>query len=130
MANRAPRGRRGRRQMSAGRARWRFLGLAVARETSDVCVHPEKERERMKFSLADIEGLSVRVENLRILGPEELDQTWRALFGSERPSRVCGDLLIKALGYRLQENAVGGLKPSTRRVLERWGRNGSKPGPS
>jgi hypothetical protein len=83
----------------------------------------------MKCSLADIEGLSVRVENLRILGPEELDQTWRALFGSERPRRVYGDLLIKALGYRLQENVVGGLKPSTRHLLERWGRNGSERGP-
>jgi hypothetical protein len=73
--------------------RWRFLGLAVGRETSNVCVHPEKERERMKCALADIEGLSVRVENLRTLGPEKLDQTWRELFGSERPRRVYGDLL-------------------------------------
>src|SRR5260370_20732815 len=106
--------------------RWRFLGLAVGRETSNVCVQPEKERDRMKCSLADIEGLSAQVENLRILGPEELDQTWRALFGSERPRRVCGDLLIKALGYRLKENVVGGLKPSTRRLLELWGRNRSE----
>jgi hypothetical protein len=73
-----------------------------------------------------IEGLSAQVENLRILGPEELDQTWRALFGAERPRRVCGDLLIKALGYRLQEKAIGGLKPSTRRLLELWGRNRSE----
>jgi hypothetical protein len=54
----------------------RFQGLAVAPETSNVCVHPEKERERMKCSLSDIEGL----------------------------------------------------KPSTRRLLERWGRNGSERG--
>jgi hypothetical protein len=84
----------------------------------------------MKCSLADIEGLSAQVENLRILGPEELDQTWRALFGSERPRRVCGDLLIKALGYRLQEKAIGGLKPHTRRLLERWGRDESERGPT
>ena len=83
----------------------------------------------MKCSLVDIEGLLIRVENLRILGAEELDQTWRALFGSERPRRVCGDLLIKALGYRLQEKAIGGLKPSTRRLLECQGRNGSERGP-
>ena len=69
----------------------------------------------MKCSLADSEGLSAEIENLGNLGPEELGQTWRALFGSERPRRVCGDLLIKALGYRLQEKALGGLKPSTRR---------------
>jgi len=84
----------------------------------------------MKCSLADIEGLSAQIENLRNLGPEGLDQSWRALFGADRPRRVCGDLLIKALGYRLQEKANGGLKPSTRRLLERWGRNGSELGPS
>jgi DUF2924 family protein len=83
----------------------------------------------MKCSLADSEGLSAQIENIRKFGPEELDQTWRALFGSERPRRVCGDLLIKALGYRLQEKAIGGLKPSTRRQLERWGRNGSERSP-
>jgi hypothetical protein len=65
----------------------------------------------MKCSLADIEGLSAQVENLRILGPEELDQTWRALFGSERPRRVCGDLLIKALaiGCRKRPSAASNL---------------------
>jgi hypothetical protein len=83
----------------------------------------------MKCSLSDIEGLSAEIENLRTCGPEELDQTWRDLVGSDRPRRVCGDLLIKALGYRLQEKAIGGLKPSTRRLLERWGRNGSWRGP-
>ncbi len=83
----------------------------------------------MKCSLADIEGLSAQIGNLGNLGPEELDQTWRALFGSERPRRVYGDLLIKALGYRLQEKAFGGLKPSTRRSLECRGRNGSERGP-
>jgi hypothetical protein len=55
----------------------------------------------MKCSLSDIEGLSAEIENLRTFGPKELDQTWRDLFESDRPRRVCGDLLIKALGYRL-----------------------------
>ena len=84
----------------------------------------------MKCSLSDIEGLSAQIENLGNLGREQLDQAWRDLFESGRPRRVCGDLLIKALGYRLQEKAIGGLKPSTRRLLERWGRNGSERGPS
>jgi Protein of unknown function (DUF2924) len=83
----------------------------------------------MKCSLSDTDGLSAEIENLRTFGPEELDQTWRDLFGSDRPRRVCGDLLIKALGYRLQEKAIGGLKPSTRRLLERWGRNLSERSP-
>ena len=77
----------------------------------------------MKCSLFDIESLSAEIENLGNLGLEQLDQAWCDLFEADRPRRVCGDLLIKALGYRLQEKAIGGLKPSTRRLLERWGRN-------
>ena len=80
----------------------------------------------MKCLLSDIEGLSAQIENLENLGHEQLDQAWRDLFESGRPRRVCGNLLIKALGYRLQEKAIGGLKPSTRRLLERWGRKGSE----
>jgi hypothetical protein len=60
----------------------------------------------MKCLLADSKGLSAQIENLGNLGPEELDQTWRALFGSERPRRVCGDLLIQALGYRRKQLAA------------------------
>ena len=83
----------------------------------------------MKCSLSNIEDLSAQIENLENLGPEQLNQAWRDLFESDRPRRICSDLLIKALGYRLQEKAIGGLKPSTRRLLERWGRNGSERGP-
>jgi hypothetical protein len=68
----------------------------------------------MKCSLSDIESLSAEIENLGTLGPEQLDQAWRDLFESDRPRRVCGDLLIKALGYRLQD-------PLVRRAIG-WGR--------
>jgi len=71
----------------------------------------------MKCSLSDIEGLSAQIQILGNLTPEELDQTRHDLFGSDRPRGVCGDLLIKALGYRLQTKPIGGLKPSTRRLL-------------
>src|SRR5579863_9762445 len=94
-----------------------------------MCVSTRRRSgERMKCSLSNIEGLSAQIENLGNLGREQLNQAWHDLFESDRPHRICGDLLIKALGYRLQEKAIGGLKPSTRRLLERWGRNGSKRG--
>ena len=53
----------------------------------------------MKWSLSNIEGLSSEIENLGNLGREQLDQAWRDLFEADRPRRVCGDLLIKALGH-------------------------------
>jgi hypothetical protein len=42
---------------------------------------------------------------------------WRALYGSEPPPRISRDLLVRALAYRIQEKALGGLKPSTCRLL-------------
>jgi len=46
-----------------------------------------------------------------------LKEHWRALYGTAVPRRISRDLLIRALAYRIQEKALGGLKPSTRRLL-------------
>ena len=46
-----------------------------------------------------------------------LKERWRALYGTEAPRHISRDLLIRALAYRIQEKALGGLKPSTRRLL-------------
>jgi hypothetical protein len=83
----------------------------------------------MQRSLIDHEGRNVLVEigGLRSLSREQLNQRWCELFVSERPPRICGELLIKALAYRLQENTLGGLKPATRRLLESWGRKNAEP---
>ena len=48
-----------------------------------------------------------------------LKEQWRALYGSEPPHRVSRELLTRAVAYRIQEQARGGLKPSTRRLLMR-----------
>ena len=39
------------------------------------------------------------------------------LYGTEPPPRISRDLLTRAVAYRIQEEALGGLKPSTRRLL-------------
>jgi hypothetical protein len=69
------------------------------------------------LSRIELDKLSAEIEGLRTLTPDELEQRWRGLFGRERPRRIYGALLIGALAYRLQENALGGLKPATRRLL-------------
>ena len=49
--------------------------------------------------------------------PTALKQRWRTLYGTEPPRRISRELLVRALAYRLQEKALGGLKPATRRLL-------------
>jgi hypothetical protein len=48
-----------------------------------------------------------------------LKERWRTLYGTEPPPRISEDLLRRAIAYRLQERSLGGLKPSTRRLLRR-----------
>jgi hypothetical protein len=61
-----------------------------------------------------IEG---EIARLRSLGLEELRRQWRCRYDSEAP-RVSRDLLVLALGYRLQETEHGGLGKATRRKLQ------------
>jgi DUF2924 family protein len=57
------------------------------------------------------------IEELQEASSANLKERWRALYRSEPPRRMSRDLLIRALAYRIQEKALGGLKPSTRRLL-------------
>ena len=40
----------------------------------------------------------------------ELRQQWRGLYKAEAPSHFSRDLLIRAVAYRIQELALGGLR--------------------
>ena len=65
------------------------------------------------------EAISARLMALPAIPIKELKRQWRSLYGSEPPLRVSRGLLIRAVAYRIQEQAFGGLKPSTRRLLAR-----------
>ena len=63
---------------------------------------------------------SALVHEIAALGqgtPANLRERWRVLYRTEPPPRISRDLLIRALAYRIQERALGGLRPSTRRLL-------------
>src|SRR5260370_1671017 len=75
----------------------------------------------MKGSPSDAkpDELYGELASLPALGSERLKKRWRILYGTEPPPRISEDLLRRAIAYRLQERAFGGLKPSTRRQLQR-----------
>jgi hypothetical protein len=62
-------------------------------------------------------ALAHEIVALRQATPAELKERWRSLYCTEPPRRISRDLLVRALAYRIQEKALGGLKPSTRRLL-------------
>ena len=72
----------------------------------------------MKRKISATPSALVReIEELQEATSANLKERWRALYGNEAPRRISRDLLIRALAYRIQEKALGGLKPSTRRLL-------------
>ena len=70
-------------------------------------------------SVRDPQKLASELEQLRELNSEELHERWQTLFGAEPPPKLRTSLLVQGIAYRLQEKALGGLKPSAQRVLDR-----------
>ncbi len=63
--------------------------------------------------------ISAEITALASLSIAQLRGRWKALYGTEPPSRASRDFLIRAVAYRIQERALGGLSVSMRRLLER-----------
>jgi hypothetical protein len=81
----------------------------------------KKERAGMKRnpSRSGTRSLTDELAELHGLDPTALKQRWRVLYRTEAPVHIGQSLLLQAVAYRLQERVLGGLKPSTRRLLER-----------
>jgi hypothetical protein len=62
-------------------------------------------------------GIAVEIGRLADLSRDELTLRWTSIFGSPPPKGVKRGLLERACAYKLQTEALGGLKPSVRRAL-------------
>ncbi len=61
--------------------------------------------------------LSAKLETLARLDAASLRAEWRRLYRSYPPKRAGRDLLARAVAYKLQERALGGLGATTKRKL-------------
>jgi len=79
----------------------------------------------MKTKIARAPGgqLTKQLAVLPKLTTAELKERWRLLYETNPPPRIGRQLLTRAVAYRLQEEVFGGLKPSTKRLLERLAAN-------
>jgi hypothetical protein len=84
-------------------------------------MEPEISPHRTKrfiFRGASVD-LTREIERIQSLGVSALRQRWKELFGSA-PSPLLGTVFMtRAIAYRIQERLLGGLKPSTQRILDR-----------
>ena len=75
-------------------------------------------------------NISGQIAKLRALSRQRLLETWQKVHGRAAPLRIRRELLVPFLAYRMQEDAYGALKPSTRSELRRIARSLEKPGGS
>src|ERR1017187_10667555 len=73
----------------------------------------------------DREALAAEVASLSKLGIDELRERWKAIFGKAPSRDISRSFLTRAIAYRLQEKAFGGLKPSTQRLLAEFAHDGT-----
>jgi DUF2924 family protein len=73
----------------------------------------DKEREKLTAEITGLESLDL----------SQLRAQWKLLYETDAPPHLSRDLLRRAVAYRMQENILGGLKPATRRLLERVAEN-------
>jgi hypothetical protein len=74
---------------------------------------------KSKFSASNPETLDSEIATLTGASRANLSSRWRVLYDTEPPRRISRELLRRAIAYRLQELALGGLKLATRRLLAR-----------
>ena len=65
------------------------------------------------------DDLAQDVASLGALDTTALRQRWKALFGADPSPHFGCSVLVRAISYRIQEAALGGLKPATQRPLDR-----------
>src|SRR5579862_4790740 len=87
-----------------------------------VCAPEIKERVQMTKT-ADKEARKKKVEQeiKGLIGAsrKRLKATWKSLYGTDAPEQMSEDHLKRAIAHRIQENAFGGLKLATRKLLDR-----------
>jgi hypothetical protein len=66
-----------------------------------------------------LDKLSAEIAGLSKASIKDLREQWKNLCGKEPSGSIGRSFLIRVIAYRLQERALGGLKPSIQRNLDR-----------
>ena len=71
----------------------------------------------MSRAIQDATACREALSRLPELDLGELRQQWRALYKTEASPHLSRELLVRAVAYRMQEVALGGLRPERQRQL-------------
>jgi hypothetical protein len=74
---------------------------------------------KWRAPVLDRDALIAEIAGLSQASIKDLRERSKTLYGKEPSVHIGRSFLIRAIAYRLQEKAFGGLKPATRRLLAR-----------
>lgn len=74
---------------------------------------------KRRAPVPDRASLAEEIASLPKADIKNLRECWKALYGKAPSVQIGRSFLVRAIAYRLQEQAFGGLKPATRRGLAR-----------
>ena len=74
---------------------------------------------KRRVPVLDRDALTAEIAGLSKSSIKDLRERWKILYGKEPSGHFGRSFLTRAIAYRLQERAYGGLKPSTCRLLAR-----------
>jgi Protein of unknown function (DUF2924) len=83
---------------------------------------PDQSVNVLLFKGRNVTDIRAEIAELRTFSRKQLLQKWRELYDGAPAPNIRRELMIPFLAYKVQENAYGGLKPSTRAELRRIGR--------
>lgn len=86
---------------------------------------PDRPNPGQSAQQADQVGKAI--QRVGAMAIDALRKEWRIIFGSEPPPAFSKDLLARAIAYRIQEDACGGINASTARVLRSLQKPGADP---
>ena len=75
---------------------------------------PSKRKRKAESIDGTSQHLEQRVAQISDLDAEALQERWKAVFRTVPSPNLSCSFVIRALAYRIQENACGVLKPSAR----------------
>ncbi|WP_164479308.1 DUF2924 domain-containing protein [Methylocystis rosea] len=99
------------------------MGKAAAAKVGSSLV----ARKLMRESLSKRGMLDTELTRIAAMNIEELREMWREKRKHEPPAALTKDFMARALAHRLQEERLGGLEPSLRRLLATVAKKGSAP---
>src|SRR3954452_22975712 len=102
--------------------------IAFSHDRKAASVRQERKVPQPPSTAAETRPVESEIQVLEQAGVIAVRAEWRRLFGSD-PPRLSRDLLVRSLGYRVQERALGGLSVASLKRLRELADNPEGRGP-